>query len=70
MRTSLILGAALATIGIVLFLVGLSSAQAPTEQVQETLTGRYSGATRVYLALGALLFLAGGIVAARGAGRR
>lgn len=70
MRTSLIVGVALAILGLAVFVVGLNSAQAPVEQVRETLTGRYSGATMMYLGLGAVLFLAGCVIAARGAWRR
>jgi hypothetical protein len=70
MRTSLIVGMALAILGVAVFVVGLDSAQAPAEQVRHTLTGRYSGGTMIWLASGAVLFLAGCIIAARGAWRR
>jgi len=70
MRTSLIVGMALAILGVAVFVVGLDSAQTPAEQVRETLTGHYSNATMMWLGSGAVLFLVGCVIAARGAWRR
>jgi type IV secretory pathway VirB2 component (pilin) len=70
MRTSLILGVALAILGVAVFATDLNSAQAPVEQVRQTLTGRYTVSTMFTLAVGAVLFLAGCILAAPGGWRR
>lgn len=66
MRTNFILGVGLAVLGVALFVIGLNSAQAPAEQVVETLTGRYTDQTMWYMIAGGIAFLGGCVLAARG----
>jgi len=69
MRTNFLLGVGLAVLGVVLFVIGLNSAQAPADQVVETLTGRYTDQTMWYMIAGGVAFIAGCVLAARGASR-
>ncbi len=66
MRTNFILGVGLAVLGVALFVIGLNSAQAPAEQVVQTLTGRYTDNTMWYMIAGGIAFLGGCVLAARG----
>src|SRR4029077_4739465 len=47
-----IVGIVIAVAGIALLMVGLNSSQAPVDQVTETLTGRFTQETMVYLIAG------------------
>jgi len=67
MRASFLLGAGLAVLGVVLFIIGLNATQAPMEQVVETFTGRYTDQTMWYMIAGGVVFLGGCVLAARGA---
>lgn len=67
MRASFLLGAGLAVLGVVLFIVGLNATQAPMEQLVETFTGRYTDQTMWYMIAGGVVFLGGCVLAARGA---
>lgn len=67
MRASFLLGAGLAVVGVVLFIIGLNATQAPMEQVVETFTGRYTDQTMWYMIAGGVVFLGGCVLALRGA---
>ncbi|HEV7458118.1 MAG TPA: DUF3185 family protein [Roseococcus sp.] len=67
MRASFLLGAGLAVLGVVLFIIGLNATQAPMEQVVETFTGRFTDQTMWYMIAGGVVFLGGCVLAARGA---
>ncbi|WP_191084143.1 DUF3185 family protein [Roseococcus microcysteis] len=67
MRASFLLGAGLAVLGVVLFIIGLNATQAPMEQVVETFTGRYTDQTMWYMIAGGVVFLGGCVLALRGA---
>jgi hypothetical protein len=49
-----------------LLVVGLNSSQAPVDQVTETLTGRYTHSTMVYLIVGIVAIVGGGLLAFSG----
>ncbi|MBB3900220.1 DUF3185 family protein [Roseococcus suduntuyensis] len=67
MRASFLLGAGLAVLGVVLFIIGLNASQAPMEQVVETFTGRFTDQTMWYMIAGGVVFLGGCVLALRGA---
>lgn len=69
MRTSFLLGLGLLVLGVALFIIGLNSTQSPTEQVVETLTGRYTDQTMWYMIVGGIAFLGGCVLAVRGGTR-
>jgi len=54
-----LIGIALLVIGVILFLVGYNSTQAPVENLTETFTGRYSDETMFYLLGGAVAAVIG-----------
>jgi drug/metabolite transporter (DMT)-like permease len=66
MTGSRIVGIVVAVAGIALLVVGLNSSQAPVDQVTETLTGRYTHSTMVYLIVGIVAIVGGGLLAFSG----
>lgn len=66
MSGSRIVGVVVAIAGIALLVVGLNSSQAPVDQVTETLTGRFTHATMVYLIGGIVAIVGGGLLAFSG----
>ena len=66
MSGSRIVGVVVAIAGIALLVVGLNSSQAPVDQVAETLTGRFTHSTMVYLIAGIVAIVGGGLLAFSG----
>lgn len=64
-----ILGLVLLVLGVGLLLFGLNAADSLTEEVTETLTGRYTDATTWYILSGLAMALVGGALALGGGGR-
>lgn len=54
-----LVGIILLVVGIILIILGFNATDAPTEEIKETITGKYSDTTITY-------FVIGGIAAAAG----
>ncbi len=63
MKQGKLIGIALLVIGLVLLYMGFNAANSPAEEIGQTLTGRYSNQTLMYLIGGAVLGVAGIIMA-------
>jgi drug/metabolite transporter (DMT)-like permease len=61
-----IVGIVVAVAGVALLVVGLNSSQAPVDQVTETLTGRFTQGTMVYLIAGIVAIVGGALLALSG----
>jgi len=61
MKPSQILAIVLIVIGIGLLVTGYNASQAPTEQIAEAVTGRFSDETSWYLILGVAGIVAGAL---------
>lgn len=57
------IGIALAAVGIVFFVIGLSATDSAVEQVSETVTGKYTSQTLWYIAGGLGAIIGGGLFA-------
>ncbi|TVQ34785.1 MAG: DUF3185 family protein [Geminicoccaceae bacterium] len=68
MSMSRIAGIALLAVGVVLLFFGYQASQAPVEQVAETLTGRFTESTMLYVVLGVAAVVVGGLLTLRGRG--
>ncbi len=64
-----IIGAALLAVGAILLVFAYQSSNAPLNQVVNTVTGHYTQQTMMYLVLGVVGVVVGGLLVARG-GRR
>jgi hypothetical protein len=64
-----IVGMILLVVGVGLLLFGLNAADSLTEEVSETLTGRYTDATTWYILGGLAMALVGGAITLVGGGR-
>lgn len=69
MASSRILGIVLLVVGIILVGFGINSSHAPVEQLSQTFFGRYTQDTMMYLIGGAIMAVAGALIALSG-GRR
>ena len=61
-----IVGIVIAVAGIALLVIGFNSSQAPVDQVAETLTGRFTQGTMVYLIAGIVAIVGGALLALSG----
>jgi hypothetical protein len=61
-----IIGIVVLAIGIVLVIFGMSSSQAPLDQVSQTFTGRFTQTTMMYLIIGIVAIVGGGLLALSG----
>ena len=69
MQMTQIIGAALLAVGAVLLVFAYQASNAPLNQVVNTVTGHYTQQTMMYLVLGVVGVVVGGLLVARG-GRR
>lgn len=53
-------------VGIVLLIFGMNASHAPVDQITETFTGRYTQTTMIYLIVGIVAVIAGGLLALSG----
>jgi len=65
MSLNRIIGLFLVVVGIVFLVIGISATQAVTDTVVEEFTGRYTDKTMIYLIVGSLMVLSGGILGFR-----
>jgi hypothetical protein len=68
MSPTRIIGIVVLVVGIVLLGFGINAAHAPLDRLSETFTGRYTHQTMLYLVIGAVAIVGGGLLAL--AGRR
>jgi hypothetical protein len=68
MSRNRIIGIVILAVGIVLVIFGLNASQAPLDQVSQTVTGRFTQTTMMYLIIGIIAIVGGGLLAL--AGRR
>jgi hypothetical protein len=61
-----VIGVVIAIIGIVLLVFGLNASHSFVDRASETVTGRYTHETMVYLIVGAAALIGGGLVALTG----
>jgi drug/metabolite transporter (DMT)-like permease len=61
-----IIGIVILVVGIVLVIFGMNSSQAPLDQVSQTFTGRFTQATMMYLIIGIIAVVGGGLLALSG----
>jgi hypothetical protein len=61
-----VIGVVIAIIGIVLLVFGLNASHSLVDRASETVTGRYTHETMVYLIVGAAALIGGGLVALTG----
>jgi myosin-crossreactive antigen len=59
MSNNKIIGIVLLAVGAVLLYFGINATDAPTEQLSEAVTGRYSDTTMIYMVGGGVAALAG-----------
>ena len=64
-----VIGIVLAVVGVVLLYFGLTASDSLVDQASKTFTGRFTQQTMIYITLG-LVALVGGGLTALGAGRR
>ena len=65
MSLNRLIGVFLLIIGIVFFVIGVNATQSVTETIGEKFTGHYGDKTMLYLFVGALMLIAGGILGFR-----
>ena len=65
MSLNRIIGVLLLVVGIVFLAIGISATQAITDKVVEGVTGRYTDKTMIYLIVGALMVVLGGLLGFR-----
>lgn len=58
-----LLGIGVAVIGVVFVLVGIDSTHAPLEQLSQTLTGKFTHETMLYITGGLAAIVAGAVLA-------
>jgi drug/metabolite transporter (DMT)-like permease len=58
-----VIGLVILVVGVVLLVFGFNASDAPVEQARETLTGKYSDSTMLYIILGAVGVVLGGLMA-------
>jgi hypothetical protein len=58
-----LVGLGIAAIGVFFLIVGIDSTHAPLEELSQTLTGKYSHETMLYIAGGIAAIVAGGVLA-------
>ena len=63
MSQNKIIGIVLVVVGLILLYFGYNAANAPLEELGESLTGRYSNETMGYLIGGAVALVAGAVMA-------
>lgn len=68
MTATRIIGLIVLVAGVVLLGFGINSTHAPIDRLSETFTGRYTQQTMLYLVIGAIAVVGGGLIAI--AGRR
>jgi len=68
MTATQIIGIVVLVVGVVLLGFGINAAHAPLDRLSETFTGRYTHQTMLYLVIGAVAVVGGGLLAF--AGRR
>jgi drug/metabolite transporter (DMT)-like permease len=61
-----IVGIVILVVGVVLVVFGMSSSQAPLDQVSQTFTGRFTQTTMMYLIIGIVAVIGGGLLALSG----
>jgi hypothetical protein len=61
-----IIGLVILAVGIVLVIFGMNSSQAPLDQVSQTFTGRFTQTTMMYLIVGIVAVIGGGLLALSG----
>ncbi len=61
-----IIGIIILAIGIVLLVFGMNASQAPLDQVSQTFTGRFTQTTMMYLIIGIVAVVGGGLLALTG----
>jgi hypothetical protein len=61
-----IVGIVILAVGIVLVIFGLNASQAPLDQVSQTVTGRFTQTTMMYLIIGIIAIVGGGLLALSG----
>lgn len=69
MQLQRIVGIVLAVIGIVLLVIGISSSESVVDQVSESLWGRFTDSTMLYIVGGIALAVLGGLMARFGGGK-
>lgn len=65
MNRNRVIGVSLFVIGIVFLVIGINSTQSVADRVVEEVSGRYTDKTMIYLVVGALMVITGGIVGFR-----
>jgi len=58
-----LLGLGIAAVGVFFLVVGIDSTHAPLEQLSQTLTGKFSHETMLYIAGGIAAIVAGAVLA-------
>jgi hypothetical protein len=66
MSRNRIIGIVILAVGIVLVIFGLNASQAPLDQVSQTVTGRFTQTTMMYLIIGIIAIVGGGLLALSG----
>jgi hypothetical protein len=66
MSRNRIIGIVILAVGIVLVIFGLNASQAPLDQVSQTVTGRFTQTTMMYLIIGIIAIVGGGWLALSG----
>lgn len=61
-----IIGICILVVGVILLYFGYNATQSPGEEIAESLTGRYSDETMLYVVLGAVGVIAGLLIAVTG----
>jgi hypothetical protein len=61
-----IIGIIILAIGVVLLVFGMNASQAPLDQVSQTFTGRFTQTTMMYLVIGIVAVVGGGLLALTG----
>ncbi len=63
MASSRIIGIVLLVLGVILLGFGINSSNAPVDQISQTFFGRYTHDTMMYLVGGAIMAVAGALIA-------
>jgi hypothetical protein len=66
MSRNRLIGIVILAVGIVLVIFGLNASQAPLDQVSQTVTGRFTQTTMMYLIIGIIAIVGGGLLALSG----
>ena len=61
-----IIGIVLLVVGVVLLVFGMNASHAPVDQVTQTFTGRFTQTTMIYLIVGIIAVVGGGLLALTG----